>query len=229
MRNVLDPLARIPGVRVAAIISPDGVPIDVRANEPMRGTEGTSGGAPGGAPAGSAERKSDATRPPPTTEQAAAAAAAEESLDEHGALEFGAEDINALAALTSSWISEISRGVAPLSWEVPRRLVLGAARGTLVVVQVPRALLVCVIEAGVRPEEVRLPMGVAIARMERHLRAVELKSGNGKLRPSPAAQAPKAGEPSSIVPSQNNAKPSTPASKNNIRPTGNEVPEASGE
>lgn len=217
MRNVLDPLARIPGVRVAAIISPDGVPIDVRANEPMRGADSVS-----------PERKPDAARAP-TSEQAAAAAAAEEALDEHGALEFGAEDINALAALTSSWIAEISRAVAPLSWEVPKRLVLGAARGTLVVVQVPRALLVVVIEAGVRPEEVRLPMGVAIARMERHLRAVELKSGNGSLRPSASTTAPKAHEPSSIVPSQSNAKPNPQAPKNNVRPTGNEVPEASGE
>ncbi len=219
MRNILDPLAHIPGVRVAAIISPDGVPIDVRANEPMRGTD-----------SGSNESAKNAARARENARHAAqddgesaqSKLAADESLAEHAALEFGAEDINALAALTSSWISEISRAVAPLSWDVPKRLVLGASRGTLVVVQVPRALLVVVIEAGVRPEELRLPMGVAIARMERHLRAVELRSGNGKLRPSTS-------EPNGIFPSNSTPKNSPTTPKNNVRKTGNEVPDASGE
>lgn len=229
MRNILDPLAHIPGVRVAAIISPDGVPIDVRANEPMRGAEPLRGNADGSSSesARAAARAKETARNASADAEAAGAdskLAADESLAEHAALEFGAEDINALAALTSSWISEISRAVAPLSWEVPKRLVLGASRGTLVVVQVPRALLVVVIEAGVRPEELRLPMGVAIARMERHLRAVELRSGNGKLRPSASTA-----EPNGIFPSNSTPKNSPTTPKNNVRKTGNEVPDASGE
>ncbi|MBK7874601.1 MAG: roadblock/LC7 domain-containing protein [Planctomycetes bacterium] len=178
MKTVLDPLARIPGVRLAALISSDGVPIDVRRNESTH--------------------------------------ARREGKDSKDAPDGSAEDLNALAALSSSWISEVTRAVAPMSWDVPKRLVLHAARGTLIVVQAPRALLLVVLEGGVRPEEMRLPMGVAIARMERHLRAIEPKAADPSRAPT---------DPPGIFPAQKTASKGAEP----IHAKGNEVPKGSGE
>lgn len=193
MKNVLDPLARIPGVRLAALVSPDGVPIDVRSSTPMKN-------------AGAAPRRDGKDAKPA------------ESRD---ANDLGAEDLNALSALASSWISEVSRAVAPLSWDVPKRLVLQAARGTLVVVQAPRALLLVVLEGGTSPEELRLPMGVAIARMERHLRAIEPKSSTATAGESTRDE----GQPPGIFP----AHKSKPQGADRVHASGNEVPEVPGE
>lgn len=178
MKTVLDPLARIPGVRLAALISSDGVPIDVRKNEPSR------------------------SKP--------------EVKDAKDAVLDSADDLNALAALSSSWIGEVTRAVAPMSWDVPKRLVLRAARGTLIVVQAPRALLLVVLEGGVRPEEMRLPMEVAIARMERHLRAIEPKAADSSRAAS---------DPPGIFPAQKAASKGAEP----IHAKGTEVPEGSGE
>lgn len=128
MKHVLEPLAHLPGVRIAALVTPDGVPMC--AQNPQR------------------------TR-------------------DQGDDELGEQDVNALAALATGWLGEISRAVAPLSWDVPHRLVLRAARGTLVVVQAPGALLLAVLEGGMQPEELRLPMESAIARLQRHVRGIE--------------------------------------------------------
>jgi predicted regulator of Ras-like GTPase activity (Roadblock/LC7/MglB family) len=128
------------------------------------------------------------------------------------------DDVDALSALASSWIAEVSRAVAPMSWQVPQRLVLRAARGTLVVVQAPRALLLVVLEGGMRPEELRLPMGIAIARMERHLRAIEPRGSEG-------SRAAAAAGPPGIFPSKHVAtKTADP-----IHANSNEVPKGSGE
>lgn len=201
MKNVLDPLARIPGVRLAALVSPDGVPIDVRSSAPMKNAGGGHSGA---------------KKP-------------EKDQDAKSAADLGAEDLNALSALASSWIAEVSRAVAPLSWDVPKRLVLQAARGTLVVVQAPRALLLVVLEGGTSADELRLPMGVAIARMERHLRAIEPKSAaekaGDKSAEKSAAAARDAGDPPGIFP----AHKSRPLGADTVHATGNEVPEVPGE
>lgn len=183
MKNVLDPLARIPGVRLAALVSPDGVPIDVRTSHAPKASKPADAG------------------------------------EKHGASDFGPEDLNALSALSSSWIAEVSRAVAPMSWTVPKRLVLRAARGTLIVVQAPRALLLVVLEGGLGPEELRLPMGVAIARMERHLRAIEPKAAA-----EPRTSADPSGPPG-IFPANKTAHPAADP----IHATGNEVPEGPGE
>ena len=50
--------------------------------------------------------------------------------------------------------------------------------------QVPRALIIVVLGAGMRPADFRLPMEAAAARMERGLRAVGQRTG---LTPGPAA------------------------------------------
>jgi predicted regulator of Ras-like GTPase activity (Roadblock/LC7/MglB family) len=81
-------------------------------------------------------------------------------------------DPQALAGLATSWLSEVTRAVAPLSWQPPRHLVLRAARGTMIVCEAPGAILCVVLDSGMQPEELRLPMGVTIARMQRHLRDI---------------------------------------------------------
>ena len=129
MKHVLEPLAHLPGVRIAALVTPDGVPMCAQNPARPRSSQGDD--------------------------------------------ELGEQDVSALAALATGWLGEISRAVAPLSWDVPHRLVLRAARGTLVVVQAPGALLLAVLEGGMQPEELRLPMESAIARMQRHVRGIE--------------------------------------------------------
>lgn len=183
MKAVLDPLASVPGVRLAALISPDGVPIDIRKRPSQR---------------------SGSTKQSPS---------------EPGApQDAGSDDVDALSALASSWIAEVTRAVAPLSWQVPQRLVLRAARGTLVVVQAPRAILLVVLEGGMRPEELRLPMGIAIARMERHLRAIGPRVGE-------ESRTPVAAGPPGIFP----AHKAAPKGADPIHANSNEVPKGSGE
>jgi predicted regulator of Ras-like GTPase activity (Roadblock/LC7/MglB family) len=87
------------------------------------------------------------------------------------------DDAEALAALAAGWISDISRAAAPISWNPPRYLVLRAARGSLLAMQVPRALIIVVLGPGMRPADFRLPMEAAAARMERGLRAGGQRAG----------------------------------------------------
>jgi len=191
MKNVLEPLTRIPGVRLSALVSHDGVPIDVRSNAPAK------------------------PRPAPTTP-----APAERATSAPSEAPIGADDINVLSALASSWVAEMARSVAPMSWDVPKRLVLQAARGTLVLVQAPRAILLVVLDAGVGAEELRLPMGVAIARLERHLRAA-----NSKGQERSAEPAPRDPGPPGIFPAPTQAHQTA----NTVHATGNEAPEVPGE
>lgn len=95
-----------------------------------------------------------------------------------------AEDFQAYAGLAASWLGEATRAVAPLSWSPPTRLVLGAARGTLVMLAGPGAILLMLLDKGVSAEGVRLPMDSAIARMQRHLRSL---SPPRQVTSSPAA------------------------------------------
>jgi len=136
VKQFLETLARIPGVRMTALATADGVPIwhlalpeAARLAQPL-------------APAGEGE---------------------------------GAQglDVSALSALATNWLGEIGRCCAPLSWDTPRRLVLRAARGTLLVQEAPGAVLVVLLEGGVRPEDLRLPMDSVVARLQRHLRSIE--------------------------------------------------------
>ncbi|MCE9595858.1 MAG: roadblock/LC7 domain-containing protein [Planctomycetes bacterium] len=124
MIEVLDPLSKIPGVRLAVLVAPDGVPVCVRGKH--------------------AEEPQDGTR----------------------------EDIDSLAALATGWHCELARAVAPLSWNMPQRVVLRAARGTLVMLAVPGAVLVAICDRGASPDELRLPMEAAVARMQRILRGM---------------------------------------------------------
>ncbi len=181
MKHILEPLTRVPGVRLAALITSDGVPITVH-QAPRR-------------------RRDD------QTDSAAGTVAA-------------ADDVSELAGLATSWIGEVSRAVAPLSWEAPRELVLRAARGTLIVKQAPRALLLVVIDGGMKAEELRLPMQVAVARMERHLRDIDLKN---------SATSHDVDQPPGIFPAHTSSPDARVESVDEVQPIGNAAPEVSGE
>jgi len=157
VRALLEPLATVPGVQIAMLVSEDGVPIVVRGEARQEG---------------------------------------QESVD----------DAEVLAGLTASWIADVCRAVAPISWNTPRHLVLRASRGTLIAMQAPRALLVVVIGRGVQPRELRLPMESAIARMER-----EIRGGNQRASGATPAPADETAQPEGIFPSRHTAPPAAAA------------------
>jgi len=118
-----------------------------------------------------------------------------------GALgEPGRED--AIAALTASWLNDVTAAVAPLTWNAPERICLRAARGTLVLRRSESASLVVQLGREASPEDVRLPMDGVLARIERarHGRSeaatVQSSAGSAVLS-----------EPSGPIPSRNH--PST--------------------
>jgi predicted regulator of Ras-like GTPase activity (Roadblock/LC7/MglB family) len=123
MKQVLEPLAVIPGVRMALLVSHDGVPVVVR------GRGGDDGG-----------------------------------------VDLSSESGESLAALASGWLNGITRSLAPQSWDAPQRVVLRAARGTLIMLAAPGAVLLVQLARGARSEDLRLPMESAVARMQRVLR-----------------------------------------------------------
>ena len=141
MIAVLEPLIRIPGVRLALLVGSDGVPVVARNKE-----------------------------------------AQDQDSDGRG------DNSDALAALASGWLGEVSRAVAPLSWNAPTRVVLWAPRGTMIMRAAPGAVLLVVLDRGARPEDLRLPMGAAAARIQRILRNMRSDSDR-ELREQRAALA----------------------------------------
>jgi predicted regulator of Ras-like GTPase activity (Roadblock/LC7/MglB family) len=149
MKRVLEPLTRIPGIRLAAVISKDGVLV-----ASYSGDEATNGG--------------------------------------------GTDEVNSFAALAAGWLGEMHRAVSPLAWDVPRRVVLRATRGALVLHQGPGSLLVVVLEHGISPEDVRVPMEGAVARMHRLLRGLGEAGGTtirDAERPEPGGIFPTTSHP----------------------------------
>ncbi|MCK6448193.1 MAG: roadblock/LC7 domain-containing protein [Planctomycetes bacterium] len=144
MIEVLDPLSKIAGVRLALLVAPDGVPVCVRGKHAQENQAGTG------------------------------------------------EDTDSLSALATGWLSDLSRSVAPLSWNPPQRVVLRAARGTLVMLAVPGAVLLAICDRGVSADELRLPMEGAVARMQRILRGM----GERPTSPDPDATLPGGALPS---------------------------------
>jgi predicted regulator of Ras-like GTPase activity (Roadblock/LC7/MglB family) len=158
VKHVLEPLARIPGIRTAALVTPDGVPIAVHESPRARAPQAEA------APQGE-------------DDQLEQERTCNESFDP-------STNLDALAGLAVSWLGSITRSVAPLSWNAPQQLVLRAARGTLMLMQAPGALLIVVLDGGIRHEELRLPMQVAIARMQRHVRDMTAHSAqSASLQP----------------------------------------------
>ena len=122
------PLAMIPGVRIASLISEDGVPIICTRGVHAKGEDGLP-------------------------------------IDHD-------DELNGFTALASGWFGDLRRAVARISWSSPRRVVLRATKGELVLLQAPTAVVLVVLERGVAAEELRVPMEGALARMHRHLREV---------------------------------------------------------
>jgi len=143
LKEVLEPLVRIPGVRFAAIISADGVPVAL--------IEG------------------------------------EANSDQDTDFVSAAGDQEAFAGLCAGWLAELKHSVAPLSWESPRRVVMRATRGAIVIYEGPGAILLVVLEHGAVPEELRVPMEGAASRMQRLLR---------QLSEAPAARRDASANPS---------------------------------
>ena len=166
MIEVLEPLGCIAGVRIAVLVSPDGVPVVVRGQR-------------------SEEARGEA--------QAA----------------LQGENAESLAALASGWLTALSRAVAPLSWNPPQRVVLRAARGTLVMLHAPGAVLLVVLDRGASPEDLRLPMEGAVARMQRILRAAR-GAAAVRAEPGPGAALPSAAESKglTLVPADSSLKQS---------------------
>lgn len=154
MKEVLEPLASIPGVRTAVLITNDGVPIAVQGDVGRREGEG--------------EIEREAPQSLSTREERRPNA---ERIDD-------SDRLNALAGLGTSWLGEITRTIAPLSWGAPQYMVLRAARGTLMVMQAPNSILLVLLEGGMLAEDLRLPMEAAVARMQRVLRGVGKRDEN---------------------------------------------------
>ena len=135
MHDVLHPLTLLPGVRLAAVISGDGVPVCV--------LERSSSGA---------DEFVDCT----TSSQPS--------------LEGQRIDPASLVALAASWVDDLMRAGGQIAWEVPKRFVLVASQGTLVVQQGPNAHVMVVLETIVAPEDFVLPLEAAVERLHRLLR-----------------------------------------------------------
>ncbi len=130
MKEVLEPLSLLPGVRVVALVTHDGVPVAVP------GTEANPG----------------------------------ETSSDEAAVAYS--DADALSALSIGLLDELARGIGLIAGASPRRVVLKAARGTLIMLPSPAAVLLVVLKAGLNPEELRLPMEGAAARIHRSLRGM---------------------------------------------------------
>lgn len=126
MKEVLEPLSQVAGVRLAVLILSDGVPV-VAPGRGQRASELRGAGN-------------------------------------------GFAELEAAAGLCVGWLADMTRSVGPLSWEPPERAVLRAARGSLIVRRVGDVILLAVVEAGLEPEELRLPVEAAAARLARVLR-----------------------------------------------------------
>lgn len=189
MKEVLEPLAAIPGVRTAVLVTNDGVPIAVQ---------------------GDVGRTEDDEEPEPESFPSLStrdALSPREPLEPNADRIDDSDRLNALAGLGASWLGEISRTVAPLSWGAPQFMVLRAARGTLMLMQAPNSLLLVLLEGGMLAEDLRLPMEAAVARMQRVLRGVGKRDETQN--------------PPGIAPASN-----APAQSGEISTTG--VPEVSG-
>lgn len=81
-------------------------------------------------------------------------------------------DSDALAAMCAGWLDELTDCMSLLSCDAPRRVVLRAARGSLLLLRTSGAVLLVVLEPGLGPEELWLPMEGVAARIQRILRGM---------------------------------------------------------
>lgn len=125
------------------------------------------------------------------------------------------EDVSAFAGMAASLVAEVERSVDPLSWGAPHRIVMRAARGTLILLRTERATLTVELVRGMAPEELRLPMESVVARLQRVL-SRESNSSTG------ATAAVQYEDPRGALPSEVNESGEGSGLQSS---TGNEVPE----
>lgn len=96
------------------------------------------------------------------------------------------ESDEALAALTMGWVNELRIATGLLSWDAPARVVLRCARGSIVLRRMRGAVLMTVLGRGANPEDVRIAMDAAAARIERsaHQRPRDAADAGGRALPS---------------------------------------------
>ena len=162
MKRILEPLAQIPGVRMALVVAHDGVPVVVR-------------------------NASDAN--------------ADQSLE----ATLASETAESLSALAAGWLGELERATGPLSWSAPQRVVLRAARGSLVITRAPGALLLVIVDQRMSPEEMRLPMEATVARMQRLVRQTQEREAEVRQGVRPALPSESDSDPVSKGPTPSRA------------------------
>ena len=81
-------------------------------------------------------------------------------------------DADALAAMCAGWLDELTESMSLLSCDAPRRVVMRAARGSLLLLRTSGAVLLVVLEPGLGPDELWLPMEGVAARIQRILRGM---------------------------------------------------------
>lgn len=114
-------------------------------------------------------------------------------------LSFANDNPESLAGLAAGWFGGVGAALRPLSWDSPTRAVLRASRGTLVMTHAPGATLLVVLDPGGSPDDLRLPMEAAVARMERILKR---RRQEPSPEPTPEATPPQGAiDPPSILPS----------------------------
>ena len=79
-------------------------------------------------------------------------------------------DHASLVALAASWVDDVMRAGGQIAWELPKRFVLAASQGSLVVHQGPNAHVMVVLEPGTSTDLVSLPLEVAVERLHKLLR-----------------------------------------------------------
>ena len=156
MQDVLLELTQLPGVKQAAVISSDGVPLCVLERAGTTGADFI-----------------DCTHSDRTS------------------LEGQRIDPASLVALAASWIDDVMRAGSQIAWEVPKRFVLVASQGSLVVQHGPDAHVMVTLEPGTSTDLVALPLDVAVEKLQKLLRDL------GRFDPDQSAAAlPSNGTPS---------------------------------
>ncbi|QDV07783.1 hypothetical protein Poly30_33160 [Planctomycetes bacterium Poly30] len=135
MHDILQPLTVQPGVKQAAVISADGVPVCVLERSSMANGQFV-----------------DCTN------------------SSQASLEGQRIDPASLVALAASWVDDVMRAGGQIAWELPKRFVLAASQGTLLVQQGPNAHVMVVIEPDCDTGAFSLPLEAAVERLHRLLR-----------------------------------------------------------
>jgi predicted regulator of Ras-like GTPase activity (Roadblock/LC7/MglB family) len=167
VNHALEMLAELPGVRHVMLVTEDGVPVAV----------------PGG-------RSRYSPRDPSASELDIEG---EEEGDRSAFGSLSTED--ALAALAIGLLGDLSLAVGQMSWNEPTRVVLKAARGTLILQTMRGAVLLVLLARGMGAEETRLAMDGTIARIERSLRGMNEGSTFAQGEREPPGPIPSATPP----------------------------------